>query len=130
MSTDDARRPGSVTLAVILLILGTFVAAVAASSDPGVQNLTAGLVLACFWFGIRAGRGRRTARTTVTCLTVVMLVFATPFALADPLYGGVTLLLAAALAVPGVALLYTPRAEAYVRARMDLLHADRALSDD
>lgn len=130
MRFDDARRPGSVTLAVILVILGTFVAAVASSSDSGVQNLTAGLVLACFWFGIRAGRGRRTARTAVTALAAVTLVFATPFALADPLYGGTTLLLGVALAVPGVVLLYTPRAEAYVRARMDLLHAGRALNDD
>ncbi|MDG9715885.1 hypothetical protein [Streptomyces sp. DH24] len=131
MNPDEARRPRSVTLAVILLILGALMAAVAAMSDPALQaqNLMTVLFLACTWFAVRAGRGRRVARTTVTCLTAVILLVAAPFALADPLYGGSTLLLACALAVPGVVLLYRPGAEAYVRARTPLPHADRPTTE-
>ncbi|MCF2434973.1 hypothetical protein LV779_11235 [Streptomyces thinghirensis] len=34
------------------------------------------LWLACVWFAVRAGRGRRTARTTAACLTVLILLLA------------------------------------------------------
>jgi peptidoglycan/LPS O-acetylase OafA/YrhL len=127
LNPDEARRPRSVTLAVILLILGALMAAVAAMSDPQMPRtptLMTVLVLACFWFAVRAGRGRRVARTTVTCLTAAILLFAAPFALADPLYGGPTLALACAFAVPGLVLLYGPAAERYVRARTGLAQAD------
>ncbi|GAA3982438.1 hypothetical protein GCM10022384_34190 [Streptomyces marokkonensis] len=115
------RRPAGVTLAVTLLALGTLTAVVAATASSQAQTpaqtpMTA-LWLACVWFAVRAGRGRRTARTTASCLTVLTLLLAVPFALVDPLYGGSTLLVAAALAVPGLFLLYAPAAEAYVRTR-------------
>ncbi|MEV6957831.1 hypothetical protein AB0M97_01220 [Streptomyces sp. NPDC051207] len=132
MNLDEARRPRSVTLAVILLVLGALTAAVAGMSDPQASRaptLLTLLVLACSWFAVRAGRGRRVARTTVTCLTAVILLLAAPFALADPLYGGPTLALACAFAVPGVVLLYRPAAERYVRARTALLHADGPASE-
>ncbi|GAA2561676.1 MULTISPECIES: hypothetical protein [Streptomyces] len=132
MTTDDARRPGSVTLAVFLIVLGTLIAAVAAGTDPQMQaqTLMSALWLACVWFAVRAGRGRRTARTTVACLTVLTLLIAVPFALVDPLYGGLTLLVAAVLAVPGLFLLYAPAAEAFVRARTPGLPSGHRLPDE
>ncbi|MCV2464788.1 hypothetical protein OEB94_36585 [Streptomyces sp. ICN988] len=117
MTTEATRRPRSVTLAVVLVMLGTLVAATTASGPQGAATLVLLLLAVCFWFAVRAGRGRRTARTATSGLTAVLFVVATPFALDDPLYGGTTLLLAALLAVPGVFLLYRPAAEAYVRAR-------------
>ncbi|MFA3876269.1 hypothetical protein ABS735_21700 [Streptomyces sp. MMCC 100] len=117
MTTEAIRRPWSVTLAVVLVMLGTLVAATTAAGPQGAAVLVLLLVAVCFWFAVRAGRGRRTARTAVSCLTAAILVVAAPFALDDPLYGGTTLLFAALLAVPGVVLLYLPAAEAYVRAR-------------
>ncbi|MEU9353479.1 hypothetical protein AB0D65_21410 [Streptomyces griseoloalbus] len=125
MTANDARRPWHVTLAVVLIALGTLTAVVAAGADPQMQaqTLMTALWVACLWFAVRAGRGRRTARVTVTCLTALSLLIAAPFAFADPLYGGVTLLLAAVLAVPGVLLLHTPAAEAFVRARTPELPA-------
>ncbi|MER7055983.1 hypothetical protein [Streptomyces sp. NPDC000351] len=118
MTTDATRRPRSVTPAVVLLVLGTFVAATVAADPRGRPILVPHFAI-CLWFAIRAGRGRRTARIAVTCLTVLLLVLAAPFALDGPLYGGGTLLLAAALAVPGLVLLYLPAADAYVRARTE-----------
>ncbi|MFE0913900.1 hypothetical protein [Streptomyces sp. NPDC058812] len=121
MTPATTRRPAGVTLAVVLLALGTLTAVAAATADPQAQaqarTLMTALWLACVWFAVRAGRGRRTARTTAACLTVLILLLAAPFALVDPLYGGLTLLMAAVLAVPGLFLLYAPAAEAYVRAR-------------
>ncbi|BET46788.1 MULTISPECIES: hypothetical protein [Streptomyces] len=118
MTAETAtRRPWTVTLAVVLVMLGTLVAATTAAGPQGAATLVLLLVAVCFWFAVRAGRGRRGARTAVTGLTAAVLVVAAPFALDDPLYGGTTLLLAALLAVPGVVLLYLPAAEAYVRAR-------------
>ncbi|MFF0682822.1 hypothetical protein ACFYVW_30135 [Streptomyces tendae] len=118
MTAETAtRRPWTVTLAVVLVMLGTLVAATTAAGPQGAATLVLLLVAVCFWFAVRAGRGRRGARTAVTGLTVAILVVAAPFALDDPLYGGTTLLLAALLAVAGVILLYLPAAEAYVRAR-------------
>ncbi|WP_328563464.1 hypothetical protein [Streptomyces coelicoflavus] len=117
MTTDATRRPWSVTLAVVLVMLGTLVAATTAAGPQGAATLVLLLVAVCFWFAVRAGRGRRTGRTAVSCLTAAILVVAAPFALEDPLYGGTTLLFAALLAVPGVVLLYLPAAEAFVRAR-------------
>ncbi|MEU5750749.1 MULTISPECIES: hypothetical protein [unclassified Streptomyces] len=117
MTADATRRPRSVTLAVVLLILGTFVAGSTAVDPDEAPSLAVLLGAACLWFAVRAGRGRRIARTTVTCLTALMLALVTPFALDDELYGGATLLFAALLAVPGVVLLYRPAADAYVRAR-------------
>ncbi|KAF2776585.1 hypothetical protein [Streptomyces sp. OM5714] len=117
MTTDATRRPWSVTLAVVLVMLGTLVAATTAAGPQGAATLVLLLVAVCFWFAVRAGRGRRTDRTAVSCLTAAILVVAAPFALDDPLYGGTTLLFAALLAVSGVVLLYRPAAEAYVRAR-------------
>ncbi|MEU4981532.1 hypothetical protein [Streptomyces sp. NPDC021969] len=118
MTAETAtRRPWTVTLAVVLVMLGTLVAATTATGPQGAATLVLLLLAVCFWFAIRAGRGRRTARTAVSALTAAILVVAAPFALDDPLYGGITLLLAALLAVPGVVLLYLPAAEAYVRAR-------------
>ncbi|MFB7087025.1 hypothetical protein [Streptomyces sp. NPDC056296] len=121
MTPATTRRPASVTLAVVLLALGTLTAAVAGTTDPQAQTRTlmSALWLACVWFAVRAGRGRRVARTTAACLTVLTLLLAAPFALVDPLYGGLILLVAAVLAVPGLFLLYAPAAEAYVRARQD-----------
>ncbi|MFB6550969.1 hypothetical protein [Streptomyces sp. NPDC056405] len=121
MTPATTRRPASVTLAVVLLALGTLTAAVAATTDQQAQarTLMSALWLACVWFAVRAGRGRRVARTTAACLTVLTLLLAAPFALVDPLYGGLILLVAAVLAVPGLFLLYAPAAEAYVRARQD-----------
>ncbi|AQS66784.1 hypothetical protein [Streptomyces pactum] len=118
MTTDATRRPRSVTTAVVLLILGTFIAGMAATGPQGHPTTVLPVAL-CFWFAVRAGRGRRIARITVTCLTVVVLVLSAPYAFDDPLYGGATLLLGAALAVPGLALLYLPAAERYVRARTE-----------
>lgn len=117
MTPATTRRPAGVTLAVVLLALGTMTAVGAATADPQAPPMMAALWLACLWFAVRAGRGRRTARTTAACLTVLILLLAAPFALVDPLYGGLTLLMAAVLAVPGLFLLYAPAAEAYVRAR-------------
>ncbi|MET9354041.1 hypothetical protein ABZY14_13755 [Streptomyces sp. NPDC006617] len=118
MTAETAtRRPWTVTLAVVLVMLGTLVAATTAAGPQGAATLVLLLLAVCFWFAIRAGRGRRTARTAVSGLTAAILVVAAPFALDDPLYGGTTLLLAALLAVPGVVLLYLPAGEAYVRAR-------------
>ncbi|MET8665318.1 hypothetical protein [Streptomyces tendae] len=118
MTAETAtRRPWTVTLAVVLVMLGTLVAATTAAGPQGAATLVLLLVAVCFWFAVRAGRGRRGARTAVTGLTAAILVVAAPFALDDPLYGGTTLLLAALLAVAGVVLLYLPTAEAYVRAR-------------
>ncbi|MFG2320710.1 hypothetical protein [Streptomyces tendae] len=118
MTADTAtRRPWTVTLAVVLVMLGTLVAATTAAGPQGAATLVLLLLAVCFWFAVRAGRGRRGARTAVSGLTAAILVVAAPFALDDPLYGGTTLLLAALLAVPGVVLLYRPAAEAYVRAR-------------
>ncbi|MET7326240.1 hypothetical protein [Streptomyces sp. NPDC005549] len=117
MTTEATRRPWSVTLAVVLVMLGTLVAATTAAGPGEAAALVLLLLAVCFWFAVRAGRGRRGARTAVSCLTAVILVVAAPFALDDPLYGGTTLLLAALLAVPGVVLLYLPAAEAYVRVR-------------
>ncbi|MFG3332608.1 hypothetical protein ACWEWD_16160 [Streptomyces tendae] len=118
MTAETAtRRPWTVTLAVVLVMLGTLVAATTAAGPQGAATLVLLLVAVCFWFAVRAGRGRRGARTAVTGLTAAILVVAAPFALDDPLYGGTTLLLAALLAVAGVVLLYLPAAEAYVRAR-------------
>ncbi|NEB11424.1 hypothetical protein G3I32_21705 [Streptomyces coelicoflavus] len=117
MTTDATRRPRSVTLAVVLLMLGALVAATTATGPQGPATLVLLLLAVCFWFAVRAGRGRRTARTAASGLTAALLVVAAPFALDDPLYGGTTLLVAALLAVPGVVLLYRPAAEAYVRAR-------------
>ncbi|OWA11961.1 hypothetical protein B9W62_07920 [Streptomyces sp. CS113] len=118
MTAETAtRRPWTVTLAVVLVMLGTLVAATTATGPQGAATLVLLLLAVCFWFAVRAGRGRRGARTAVSGLTAAILVVAAPFALDDPLYGGTTLLLAALLAVPGVVLLYRPAAEAYVRAR-------------
>ncbi|GHA92687.1 hypothetical protein GCM10010330_53830 [Streptomyces tendae] len=118
MTAETAtRRPWTVTLAVVLVMLGTLVAATTAAGPQGAATLVLLLVAVCFWFAVRAGRGRRGARTAVTGLTAAILVVAAPFALDDPLYGGTTLLLGALLAVAGVVLLYLPAAEAYVRAR-------------
>ncbi|MEU8728201.1 hypothetical protein [Streptomyces tendae] len=118
MTAETAtRRPWTVTLAVVLVMLGTLVAATTAAGPQGAATLVLLLLAVCFWFAVRAGRGRRGARTAVSGLTAAILVVAAPFALDDPLYGGTTLLLAALLAVPGVVLLYRPAAEAYVRAR-------------
>ncbi|MFJ8806053.1 hypothetical protein [Streptomyces sp. NPDC102490] len=117
MTPEATRRPWSVTLAVVLVMLGTLVAATTAAGPGEAAALVLLLLAVCFWFAVRAGRGRRGARTAVSCLTAVILVVAAPFALDDPLYGGATLLLAALLAVPGVVLLYRPAAEAYVRVR-------------
>ncbi|WP_399943932.1 hypothetical protein ACGH52_30540 [Streptomyces sp. BBFR25] len=117
MTTEATRRPRSVTLAVVLVMLGSLVAATTAAGPQEAAALVLLLLAVCFWFAVRAGLGRRRARTAVSCLTAVILVVAAPFALDDPLYGGTTLLLAALLAVPGVVLLYRPPAEAYVRAR-------------
>ncbi|WP_217164123.1 hypothetical protein [Streptomyces sp. AC512_CC834] len=117
MIADTTRRPRSVTLAVVLVMLGTLVAATTAAGPQGAATLVLLLVAVCFWFAVRAGRGRRGARTAVTGLTAAILVIAAPFALDDPLYGGSTLLFAALLAVPGVILLHLPAADAYVRAR-------------
>ncbi|MFG3131060.1 hypothetical protein [Streptomyces tendae] len=118
MTAETAtRRPWTVTLAVVLVMLGTLVAATTAAGPQGAATLVLLLVAVCFWCAVRAGRGRRGARTAVTGLTAAILVVAAPFALDDPLYGGTTLLLAALLAVAGVVLLYLPAAEAYVRAR-------------
>ncbi|MFL9654966.1 hypothetical protein ACJ7VE_14760 [Streptomyces sp. PB17] len=118
MTAETAtRRPWTVTLAVVLVMLGTLVAATTAAGPQGAATLVLLLLAVCFWFAVRAGRGRRGARTAVSGLTAAILVVAAPFALDDPLYGGTTLLLAALLAVPGVILLYRPAAEAYVRAR-------------
>ncbi|MFF9045008.1 hypothetical protein [Streptomyces parvulus] len=120
MAAEATRRPRSVTLAVVLVMLGTFVAATTATGPREAAALVLLLVAACFWFAVRAGRGRRGARTTVTCLTGAVLVLSAVFAFEDELYGGATLLLGAALAVPGVVLLYRPAAEEYVRARETL----------
>ncbi|MGC9497718.1 hypothetical protein [Streptomyces sp. WG7] len=118
MTPGILRRPTSVTLAVVLLVLGTLTAAVAGTTDQHAgQTLMPALWLACVWFAVRAGRGRRIARTTAACLTVLTLLLAAPFALVDPLYGGLILLVAAVLAIPGLFLLYAPAAEAYVRSR-------------
>jgi 4-amino-4-deoxy-L-arabinose transferase-like glycosyltransferase len=117
MTTDATRRPRSVTLAVVLLILGTFVAASTAADVDEAPQFVALLSVLCLWFAVRAGRGRRIARRTVTCLTALLLLFVSQFAFDDPLYGGATLLFGALLAVPGLVLLYLPAAEAYVRAR-------------
>ncbi|MDG9726774.1 MULTISPECIES: hypothetical protein [unclassified Streptomyces] len=119
MTPGIVRRPASVTLAVVLLVLGTLSAVVAGTADQHEkgQTLMPALWLACVWFAVRAGRGRRTARTTAACLTVLTLLLAAPFALVDPLYGGLILLVAAVLAVPGLFLLYAPAGEAYVRSR-------------
>ncbi|WP_399891358.1 hypothetical protein ACGH7X_31265 [Streptomyces sp. BBFR51] len=117
MIADASRRPRSVTLAVVLVMLGTLVAATTAAGPQGAATLVLLLLAACFWCAVRAGRGRRGARTAVSCLTAAILVLGATFAFDDPLYGGSTLLLAALLAVPGVVLLYLPAAEAYVRAR-------------
>ncbi|MCT7356683.1 hypothetical protein N4P33_31735 [Streptomyces sp. 15-116A] len=127
MSTEGmARRPGSVTLAVVLNALGTFLVLALSGGGPGSPGPApwmSALYLACLWFAVRAGRGRRTARTPTVCLTVLMLVAAIPLALGDdPLYGGTTLLLGAALAVPGLLLLHTRAAEAHVRARTPAHH--------
>ncbi|MFV0132932.1 hypothetical protein ACLGIH_06775 [Streptomyces sp. HMX87] len=116
-AADPARRPRSVTLAVVLIVLGALTAATAAAGPQQAGQLMILLVVACVWFAVRAGRGRRAARTTVTCLLAVIFVFAGTFAFDDPVYGGATLVLALVLAVPGAALLYRPAAEAYVRAR-------------
>ncbi|MFG3246557.1 hypothetical protein [Streptomyces sp. NPDC048187] len=117
MTTEATRRPWSVTSAVVLVTLGTLVAATTAAGPGQAAAPVLLLVAACFWCAVRAGRGRRGARTAVSCLTAAILCVAAPFALDDPLYGGTTLLLAALLAVPGVVLLYLPAAEAYVRDR-------------
>ncbi|MFJ9673917.1 hypothetical protein ACIRP5_24375 [Streptomyces sp. NPDC101221] len=117
MTTEATRRPRSVTLAVVLVMLGALTAATTATGPQGPATLVLLLLAVCFWFAVRAGRGRRTARTATSGLTAVLFVVATPFAFDDPLYGGTTLFLAALLAVPGVVLLYRPAAEAYVRAR-------------
>lgn len=118
MTAETAtRRPWTVTLAVVLVMLGTLVAATTATGPQGAATLVLLLLAVCFWFAVRAGRGRRGARTAVSGLTAAILVVAAPFALDDPLYGGTTLLVAALLAVPGVVLLYRPAAEAFVRAR-------------
>ncbi|MFE9702161.1 hypothetical protein [Streptomyces sp. NPDC005930] len=117
MTTEATRRPWSVTVAVVLVTLGTLVAATTAAGPQEAAALVLLLVAVCFWCAVRAGRGRRGARTAVSCLTAVILAVAAPFALDDPLYGGTTLLLAALLAVLGVVLLYLPAAEAYVRVR-------------
>ncbi|MGW8062503.1 hypothetical protein ACVV2G_09550 [Streptomyces ziwulingensis] len=117
MTADTTRRPRSVTLAVVLSVLGTWTAASTAVEPDEAPAFVLLLFAACLWFAVRAGRGRRVARTTVACLTALMLVFVSPFALDDPPYGGATLLLAVLLAVPGVVLLYLPAADAYVRAR-------------
>ncbi|CAL9632849.1 MULTISPECIES: hypothetical protein [unclassified Streptomyces] len=117
MTTEATRRPRSVTLAVVLVMLGNLVAATTATGPQQAAVLVLLLLAASFWCAVRAGRGRRGARTAVSALTAVILVVAAPFALDDALYGGTTLLLAAVLAVPGVVLLYRPAAEAYVRVR-------------
>ncbi|MBU6534317.1 hypothetical protein [Streptomyces mayonensis] len=125
MIVEGSRRPRSVTPAVVLVMLGTLVAATTAAGPQQAATLVLLLVAVCFWFAVRAGRGRRGARTAVTCLTAGILVLCAPFALDDPLYGGATLLLAAVLAVPGVVLLYLPDADAYLRARSGE-HAENA----
>jgi hypothetical protein len=119
MTIDATRRPRSVTPAVVLLILGTFVAATTAASPDEAPQLVILLWAVCSWFAVRAGRGRRVARTTATVLTALTFALASGFAFEDPLYGATTLLLGALLAVPGLVLLYRPAAEAYVRARSE-----------
>ncbi|MCF2131366.1 hypothetical protein L1I79_33825 [Strepomyces sp. STD 3.1] len=117
MTAETTRRPRSVTAAVVLVMLGTLVTTTAATG-PGEASVLALLLMAVsFWFAVRAGRGKRTARTAVTCLTAVVFVLGATFAFEDALYGGFTLLLGAFLAVPGLVLLYRPAAEEYVRAR-------------
>ncbi|MFD4261128.1 hypothetical protein ACFWR9_26760 [Streptomyces sp. NPDC058534] len=127
MTAEATRRPRSVTLAVVLVMLGTFVAATTAAGPQEAGALVLLLVAVCFWFAVRAGRGRRGARTTVTCLTAVVLALGATFAFEDALYGGTTLLLGALLAVPGVVLLYRPAAEDYVRAREEALRTGEEL---
>ncbi|MFB7650463.1 MULTISPECIES: hypothetical protein [unclassified Streptomyces] len=121
MTAEATRRPPSVTLAVVLVMLGTLVTTTAATGPEEAGTLALLLLAVCFWFAVRAGRGRRTARTTVTVLTGVIFVLGATFAFEDALYGGFTLLLGALLAVPGVVLLYRPAAEDYVSAREDHL---------
>ncbi|PZT70720.1 hypothetical protein DN402_06755 [Streptomyces sp. SW4] len=118
-TADPARRPRSVTVAVVLIVLGAPTAATTAAGPGQAGQLMVLLVVACLWCAVRAGRGRRTARTAVVCLLAAVFVLAAAFAFDDPLYGGATLLLALALAGPGAALLYRPAARAYVRARSE-----------
>lgn len=117
MIVEGSRRPRSVTPAVVSVMPGTLVAATTAAGPQQAAALVLLLVAVCFWFAVHAGRGRRSARTAVTCLTAGTLVLCAPFALDAPLYGGATPLLAAVLAVPGVVLLYLPAADACLRAR-------------
>lgn len=121
MTAEATRRPPSMTPAVVLVMLGTFIAATTAAGPQEAGALVLLLVAVCFWFAVRAGRGKRGARTAVTCLTAVVFLLGATFAFEDALYGGFTLLLGALLAVPGVVLLYRPAAEEYVSAREEHL---------
>ncbi|MFI8443567.1 hypothetical protein ACIGKG_23340 [Streptomyces rochei] len=119
MTTGATRRPRSVTWAVVLVFLGTFTAGTTATEPDEAPRLVALLLVVCCWFAVRAGRGRRVARTTVTALTGLMFAIGSVFAFDDPVYGGATLLLGALLAVTGLVLLYRPAADAYVRDRSE-----------
>lgn len=59
MTAETAtRRPWTVTLAVVLVMLGTLVAATTAAGPQGAATLVLLLVAVCFWFAVRAGRGQ------------------------------------------------------------------------
>ncbi|MFD4696656.1 hypothetical protein [Streptomyces niveus] len=119
------------TAAVGTLTLAGLMWRIVAGDDPQLARGSGLLLFLLVVFAVRAGLGHRKARITVAVVTPLLLVMMVTDALRvlilPDLYGTpeywVVTVLAIICSCTGLTLLFTPRSNAYVRARTAVLAA-------
>lgn len=122
-------RPGVMTAAVGSLVLAAILWMTVAGGDPQFARASGLPLLLLVVFTVRAGLGRRKARITVAVLAPLLIFLMLSYLMQGVInpdrYAGVAYIVVTVAGIvcagTGLALLFTRRSSAYVRARMDVL---------